>query len=113
MRKIENYFDTFLDELEKNTCILIPSIIGIILFILWSYITQQAENYEEFNMLALSIIVFIMSISGILGFRKGVFLQVVIIKGMIARIFNLIFLIITWGTAILLLLLYFRDLKAG
>jgi hypothetical protein len=52
--------------------------------------------------LVYSVILFVISISGILGFRKGVLLQVVILKGMIAKIINILFFS-AWGIAILML----------
>jgi hypothetical protein len=104
MRKVEKYFETLLDELAENTYIMIPIIVGGILWLLWEFITQKADNYEEMYLLAYSIFAFIMGFSGILGFRKGVFFfKVFILKGVIAKVFNLILLICAWGFSILML----------
>jgi hypothetical protein len=108
MRKIVRYFETFLDELEENTYIAIPTLVGIILLIIWESISQKANTSEVIDTLFYSFILFIMGISAILGYRKGVLLQFIIVKGVIAKILNILFLISTWGIAILLLISLIR-----
>jgi hypothetical protein len=104
MRKINRYFETFLDEIEENTYIAIPSVVGLILLIIWESISQKANTSEVMDTLFFSFFLFIVGISAILGYRKGVFIQFIIVKGVIAKIYNILFLISTWGIAILLLI---------
>jgi hypothetical protein len=107
MRKISKYFETFLDESAENTYTLIPMLVGIVLMVLWG-LTREKIYYGdppvEIKKLVYSFILFVIGISGIFGFRKGVLIQVVILKGVIAKILNILFLISTWGIAILLLI---------
>jgi hypothetical protein len=107
MQKISKYFESLLDESAKNTYTVIPILVGIVLMVLWGLMREKiyyGDPPVEIKKLVYSFIFFVIGISGILGFRKGVLLQVVILKGVIAKILNVLFLISTWGMAILLLI---------
>jgi hypothetical protein len=107
MRKTSKYFEALLDDAAENTNTLIPIIVGIILMVLWGLVREQIYvdgPPEEIKKLVYSFILFVIGISGILGFRKGILLQAVILKGVIAKIINILFLISTWGIAILMLI---------
>jgi hypothetical protein len=109
MNRFEKYIEEFRENVEESSDLAFPAILGLIVFIGGIELIKRVYEYPPENVTKLIFILtcFIWGFVGLLGYKKGRFLQFFPVKGTIAKIFSVLTMVVCWGFALLTLISIF------
>jgi NhaP-type Na+/H+ or K+/H+ antiporter len=109
VNKFEKYIEGFREDVEESLDLVIPAILGLIVFTGGIEISKRMYEYPPENVTKLILIstLFIWGFIGLLSYKKGRFLQIVVVKDVFAKIFGVLIMIFCWGFALATLISIF------